>query len=233
MEERKHILEVVSQEAKGKATIIAHIGCIATGHAIELGSHAADLGVDAISSIPPFYYKFSLPEIKSYYLDIVEAVNAPMILYNFPALTGVALTNDNVGDLLAHERIIGVKHTSFDLHQLQRMLELNPGLTVFNGHDEIFLAGLSMGARSAIGSTYNFMAEKFIAILKYFGNGQMEEALRLQAEANAIIDVLIRVGVFQGIRAALEMMGLPCGGCRKPFKKLTEDEKSMLRKVLQ
>jgi N-acetylneuraminate lyase len=233
MEERKHILEVVSQEAKGKATIIAHIGSIATDHAIELGRHAADLGVDAVSSIPPFYYKFSLPEIKSYYLDIVEAVNAPMILYNFPALTGVTLTNENVGDLLAHERIVGVKHTSFDLHQLQRMLELNPGLTVFNGHDEIFLAGLSMGARSAIGSTYNFMAEKFISILKFFKNGQMEEALRLQAEANAIIDVLIKVGVFQGIRAALELMGLPCGECRRPFKKLTEEEKSMLRKVLQ
>jgi N-acetylneuraminate lyase len=77
------------------------------------------------------------------------------------------------------------------------------------------------------------MAEKFIAILKLFGDGQMEEALRLQAEANAIIDVLIRVGVFQGIRAALELMGLPCGECRKPFKKLTEEEKSMLRKVLQ
>lgn len=84
--ERKHILELVAVEAGGKCSIISHIGCISTDQAIELGKHAERVGVDAILSIPPFYYKFSFNEIKKYYTDIADQVNLPVILYNFPAL---------------------------------------------------------------------------------------------------------------------------------------------------
>ncbi|MGM0877920.1 MAG: N-acetylneuraminate lyase [Bacillota bacterium] len=231
-EERKTILEIVSHEAKGKAKIIAHIGSIATDHALELSRHAAELQVDAISSLPPFYYKFSLSEIKSYYLDIVNEVSLPMIIYNIPALTGVSFTSDNIGDLLEDTRIMGVKYTSHDLFQMQRMLQEYPEVTVFNGHDEVFLGGLAMGAKSAIGSTFNFMAEKFIRIQKLYEAGKLDEARNLQAEANQIISILIKVGVFQGVKEALKMMGIPCGECRRPFKKLDNEERNMLQKVL-
>jgi N-acetylneuraminate lyase len=233
VDERKYILEVVAQEAKGKCTLISHIGCISTEQTIELGKHAAQVGVDAISAIPPFYYKFSMPEIVTHYHGIVDEIDLPMIVYNFPAASGVAMSEAVFGELLGHERIIGIKHTSYDLYQLQRLMQLHPGAIVFNGHDEVFLAGLSMGANSAIGSTYNFMAEKFISIQKLFADGKQEEAHRLQSEANEIIAVLIRIGVFQGIKAALEMLGVDCGDCRKPFRSLSREDKEELRMALK
>jgi N-acetylneuraminate lyase len=232
VEERKAILEIVSHEARGKAKIIAHIGSVATDHAIELARHAADLKVDAVSSVPPFYYKFSLPEIKSFYLDIVNDVSLPMIIYNIPALSGVTFTSQNISDLLTDSRVIGVKWTSYDLFQMQRMLSENPNLTIFNGHDEVFLGSLAMGAKAAIGSTFNFMAEKFIHIQNLYETQKLEEARILQDEVNQIIDVLIRIGVFQGVKAGLEMMGIPCGDCRKPFKKLNLEERKLLQQVL-
>ena len=56
-EERKAVLEAVMEVAKGKLTIIAHIACNNTADSQELAAHAESLGVDAIASIPPIYFK--------------------------------------------------------------------------------------------------------------------------------------------------------------------------------
>jgi N-acetylneuraminate lyase len=231
-EERKTILEIVIDESRGRVTIISHIGCINTEQALNLAEHAKKVGVDAISSIPPFYYNFSLKEIKNYYVDIINQIDLPMIVYNFPAFSRVNLDSNNAIDLLTHEKVIGIKHTSYDLYQLERMKLINRNLIIYNGCDEVFLAGLAMGADGGIGSTYNFMAEKFIMIKKLFEEGKHEDAKRLQTEANEIIKVLIKVGVFQGIKYALGLQGIDCGITRRPFKELNEEEKDLLHNTL-
>jgi N-acetylneuraminate lyase len=232
LEERKQVLQIAAEKIQGRCALIAHVGCIGTEHAIELAKHAAQVGVDAISSIPPFYYKFTFEEIKNYYLDIVNSVNLPMIVYNFPALSGVSFTADHVKEFAKDERIIGIKHTSMDLYQLERMKEASDRMILFNGHDEVFLAGLSMGADGAIGSTYNFMAHKFIKIKKLFEENKLEEAKKLQIEANEIITALIKTGVFQGIKYILGRQGIDCGPCRKPFRELTSQDKELLDGII-
>lgn len=232
MDERKYILDIVAQECKGKCTLISHIGSIGTEHAIELGKYSEALGFDAISSVPPFYYKFSFEEIKNYYFDIVNNVNLPMIIYNFPAFSGVSFNMNNIKEFMKDERFIGIKHTSYDLYQLEQMLKIDKDIQVFNGHDEVFLGALAMGAKSAIGSTFNFMSEKFIMIDKLFQEGNLEKAHEVQVKANEIIDALIKVGVNQGVKYALELQGIECNGSRKPFRSLTEDDKKLLEAAL-
>jgi N-acetylneuraminate lyase len=110
-EERRRLLEIVVDEVRGKAAIICHIGAINTEWSIEYARHAVSLGVDAVSSIPPFYYPFSADEIIDYYIDIVSAVRLPMIVYNFPAFSGVTMNMDRIKTLREHKNIIGIKHT--------------------------------------------------------------------------------------------------------------------------
>lgn len=232
MDERKYILDIVAQEAKGKCAIISHIGCISTDQAVELGEHSKKVGVDAISSITPFYYNFSFSEIKSYYYDIVNSVNLPMIIYNFPAFSGVTLNSDNVKEFLCDQRFIGVKHTSSDFFSLERFKQIHKNVLVYNGFDEMFMAGLAMGADGGIGSTYNFMAEKFIKIKNLFDEGRVEEAREVQTKANNIIKVLAKVGVMPGEKEILNMMGLDFGECRRPFKRINEEEKELIKNTL-
>lgn len=228
VDERKATLEAVVRQVAGRAKIIAHIGTIATDTAIALARHAKEAGADAISSIPPFYYGFTFEEIHGYYRDIVDAVDMPMILYNFPANSGVRLTLDNIRAFLDDPRFIGVKHTSNDFYMLERIKAQYPGAVVYNGYDEMFLSGLSAGADGGIGSTYNVMAEKFVQMRALFAQGRLQEAQRLQQQANAIIAALIRVGVLPGEKALLEALGLPFGPCRKPFRALTAQETEWL-----
>ena len=92
MQERMRILEVVAKENDGRGTLVAHVGAIGTDHCITLARHAKDVGVDAVSSVSPFYYGFSIDEVLGHYLAITDAADVPMILYNFPANSGFTLT---------------------------------------------------------------------------------------------------------------------------------------------
>jgi N-acetylneuraminate lyase len=232
-EERKRILEIVADEVKGKAAVICHVGAIGTDWSIEFARHAAALGVDALSSVPPFYYPFSPGEILDYYRDIADAVDLPMVVYNIPAFSGVTLGGERIKALREHKNIIGIKHTSMDLYQTPSMKRADPGLIDINGYDEIFLGGLSMGADGGIGSTYNLMAEKFTGIHRAFAAGRIDEARNLQTEANDVIRVLTGMGVFAAEKYLLGLQGIPFGSCRKPFKPLDEGEKRRLEEIFE
>lgn len=233
IEERKKMLEAVMDAADGRADVIANIGVFSTRDGIELAEHAERMGAAAVSSVPPFYFPFQTEEYIRYYNDIADAVSVPLILYNVPALSGVSFSTEEIERLFEREQILGIKHTSFDLFQMQRLIAENPEKTVFIGHDEIFLPALSAGARAGIGSTFNFMAGKFLRIMELFQEGNMEAALQEQNEANDTIEVLTHIGVFKGVKAALRMQGIDCGQCRKPFLPLTQEQEEELKYVLE
>ena len=228
-EERKLVYKTVAKAAKGKVTLIAHIGCISTAQAIEFGKYAKELGYDAISAIAPFYYKFNFEQIKKYYYDIVNAVDMPMIIYNFPNFSGVNLTVAQVEEFFCDDRFIGIKHTSNDYFAMEQFKTRFPEKLVYNGFDEMLLSGLAMGADGGIGSTYNFMAEKYIEIYKLFSENKLAEARVLQQECNRIITALCKVGVMEGEKEVLCQMGFDFGNARAPFSVLTDEQKNFLR----
>ena len=87
-DERKHVVETVIDEVGGVVPVIAHVGAISTKVSIGLAKHAEACGADAISSVPPFYWKFSDEEILDYYKDLSGSVGIPMVIYNL-ALAGL------------------------------------------------------------------------------------------------------------------------------------------------
>ena len=228
-DERKLVYKTVAKANKGRVTLIAHIGCISTAQAIEFGKYAKSLGYDAISAIAPFYYKFNFEQIKKYYYDIVNAVDMPMIIYNFPNFSGVNLTVDQVEQFFCDERFIGIKHTSNDYFAMEQFKTRFPGKLVYNGFDEMLLSGLAMGADGGIGSTYNFMAEKYIDICRLFNENKLDEARDIQRECNRIITALCKVGVMEGEKEVLCQMGFDFGHARAPFSALDDEQKEFLR----
>jgi len=229
LDERKYLYDIAKDTTNGKCTLIAHVGCISTDESIELAKYAEKLNFDAVSSVAPFYFKFTFDEIKDHYFNIVNAVNAPMIIYNFPAFSGVNLTTANISEFLQDDRFIGLKHTSNDYFALERFKSKFPSKVMYNGFDEMFLCGLAMGADGGIGSTYNLMIEKFVAIYKLFNENKIDEARKIQNCANNVIESLCKYGVFQSEKEVLNMLGFDFGICRKPFKPLSSEDAKALR----
>ena len=104
-----------------------------------------------------------------------------------------------------------------------------PNKIVYNGFDEMFLAGLSMGADGGVGSTYNFMADKFVRINELFQSKCIDEAQKLQKEANRIITILCKIGVMQAEKEVLNQLGFDFGSCRPPFGTPTDEEKELIK----
>ena len=226
--ERQEILECVLEAAAGRVPVIAHVGHIATSRAITLARHARNAGATAVSSVPPFYYNFSREEIIGYYAAVAQAAQLPLIPYSIPAFSGVAITADVLADMVKEVPVAGIKYTSYDLFELERIRRRFPEICVLNGHDEVFCNALPTGIDGAIGSTYNLLTPRFQAILSAYRAGDTVRAAQLQHEINKLIDLFIEVGVLPAIKYLLGVSGLPCGDCRPPFNPLTAAQRQRL-----
>ena len=229
--ERKQIMEIVKSTAPD-ATLIAHIGSVNEAEATELAQHASALSYDAISSVAPFYYKFTFPEIKNYYSRLADAAQLPMFVYHIPAFSGVSMGTNEIAQFLSDDRFLGIKYTSNDFFTMEQCKTNFPDKIIYNGYDEMFLAGLSMGADGAIGSTYNFMADKFVKIKQLFDEGDLPKAQEVQRQANRIITLLCEIGVMQAEKEVLNQLGFDFGVCRKPFSEPTAEEKALIAKEI-
>ncbi len=231
-EERKEVFRIVKEAAGDKVPLIAHCGSISTDEAISMAKTAEALGYDAVSAVAPLYYGFSFPAIRKYYDDIVSSVNIPMVVYNFPGGSGVTFTADYAAEMFKDERYMGIKHTSSDLYTLHQFKQkIDRPVTIFNGFDEMCLGGLAMGADGAIGSTYNFMGDKFIKIFEEFHAGNIEKAQEIQTEANEIIAEMIKYTVLPCEKAIMTHLGIDCGPCRRPFLPLTKEANEAMARI--
>lgn len=229
--ERKQIMDVVKDTAPDK-TLIAHIGSINELEATELGKHARNLGFDAVSSVTPFYYKFSFNEIKNYYFRLADNSELPMLVYYIPSFSGVNMGTKEMGQFLSDDRFMGIKYTSNDFFTMEQCKTNFPEKIIYNGFDEMLLSGLVMGADGGIGSTYNFMADKFVKIRELFMAGKIEEAQAVQREANRIITILCKIGVMQAEKEVLNQLGFDFGICRHPFGEPTAEDKELIAREI-
>ena len=232
-ETRKRIVEIAKDEAGDRCDLIAHVGAIDLKTAVELAQHAGEVGMDAISSVPPFFVHYGESQIADYYKALSDASGLPVLMYASP-LAGVNITWDMVDRLMDIPNMIGLKWTNYDYFTMHRIKALRGGnINVINGPDECLLCGLSMGADGGIGATYNVMPKLFTRIYNSFQAGNLADAQEAQFKANRLIEILIKFGVLVGIKDILEMIGYDCGYQVYPQKRFTAEEQAAFRAALK
>lgn len=218
-EERQQVVEVVIDEVKGRVPVIVHVGAIGTKISTDLARHAERAGADAISSVPPFYWKFSEDQIFNYYRDITRSVDVPMIVYNI-ALAG-AVGFSFIKRLATIPGVAGIKYTLSSQFEIMRIKEeIGRDFVVFSGSDEQAVAGLALGADGLIGSFYNLIPEPFLALYDAVKNNDLARAREAQRIANAIILFTLDRNFMPCLKAGMQWMGVDAGWCREPFGQL-------------
>lgn len=234
--DRKLILEEVMAVAKGKLTIIAHVACNNTKDSMELARHAESLGVDAIATIPPIYFRLPEYSIAQYWNDISAAApHTDFVIYNIPQLAGVALTPSLYTEMLKNERVIGVKNSSMPVQDIQTFAALGgENHLVFNGPDEQFLGGRLMGARAGIGGTYGAMPELFLKLNQLIADKELERAKELQFTINTIIGKLTAAhgNMYSVIKEVLKINeNLNIGSVRAPLTPVTGTDRPIVEEA--
>lgn len=238
VDERKQVLEAVLEEAIGKLTVIAHVGCNNTADSVELAAHAQQAGADAIASIPPIY--FHLPEhaIAEYWNAMSAAApELDFVIYNIPQLAGTALSMNLLKEMLKNPRVIAVKNSSMPVQDIQmfkaegiRQRGEN-GFVVFNGPDEQFVAGRAIGADGGIGGTYAVMPELYVKMDQLIRENNIADAEELQYKADAIIYKMCEAkgNLYAVMKEILKRMyGLELGSVRRPLPSLVPEDEAVV-----
>jgi N-acetylneuraminate lyase len=222
-EERKRVVEIVVDEVSGKIPVIAHIGSIGTKTSIMLAEHAQEIGVDGLSSLPPFYYSFSPEQIINYYTDITKSSDLSMIAYNI-SLVGL-MGFEMLKKLSDIKGVAGVKYTAsthFDIMRIKK--EIGKNFIIHSGSDEMAMSGLLSGADGIIGSFFNLMPEVFISLKKAIDANDIKQAKELQGKANTIIFFSLARSPYSVIKRGMAWQGANAGYCRRPFDNFYELE---------
>lgn len=230
-DEKKRVFEIAIDEAKDKVQLIAQVGSVNLLEAVELGKYATKLGYKCLSAVTPFYYKFDFSEIKDYYETIVRETGNNMIIYSIPFLTGVNMNVEQFGELFANEKIIGVKFTAGDFYLLERMRKAFPNKLILSGFDEMLLPAAVMGIDGAIGSTYCVNGKRAKQIFELAKAGKIKEALEIQHITNDLIEGILSNGLYQTIKEILKLQGVDAGYCRKPMKRINDEQVAFAKEL--
>ena len=232
--ERVIIAENAVKCCKNRGKVIVHVGHVSTDTAISLSRKAREHGADAVSSIQPYYYRFSEEILSRYYRELSEAVDIPMIIYIYPNLSGGNISGKHMLELLYLKNVIGAKYTGSDYFVINSIFKnLANEKILFSGADELMMSGLCFGAGGSIGAFQNIIPKPFVKLYDAFSIGKLEEMRDLQYRINDLIHFVVSKSDMSYFKAAMHYVGFNCGFARRPFKQLSEKEYLIFAKELE
>jgi len=237
-DERKATAKAYVNAADGRIPVIVQVGHASNWEARGLAEHAAAIGADAVSALPPIYFKpDSLDTLTACLREIaLGAPGLPFYYYHIPTVTNVSFDVRLLLRAVADQipSFAGVKFSSHLLHEFQGCVRQADGrFQMFLGVDDLCVTGHSLGASGAVGTTYSFMAPLFQKALAAYDAGNTSEAIALQVEAGRIVTLVLEYKAMAGLKAMMRLLGLDCGPCRLPLHTLSDAECASLRVALE
>ncbi|MGN1069109.1 MAG: dihydrodipicolinate synthase family protein [Candidatus Fimadaptatus sp.] len=228
-ERRMEFAELVREARPESISIIDHIGASDLATVKKLARHARRIGLDAISSVPPFFFSYDEQGVLDYYRAMSdESEGLPLIVYAAP-MAGPLLPVSTIEKMLDIPGFIGMKFTNPNYYLMSRYKKIDGGnINIFNGPDETCALGLMMGADGAIGSTYNIMPRTFVGIYNAVQAGDVREAMRLQHKADDLIEALLDYNVVEAVKVALALKGYDVGDVTPPLPRMSDAQKAAL-----
>ena len=231
-EERNSVVKTVVQKVNGRVPVIVHVGDIGTKKSIELAKYAYEAGADAISSVPPFYWKFSKEDIYRYYKDIAESTPLPMVVYNIQ-LAGL-MDMDLILRLADLPQVQGLKYTARSHDEMGYLKEkLGKDFMIYSGCDEMAFSGLCAGADGIIGSFYNLFPDLYKKILKKVQESDIQGGMKLQKIADEVIFAALKYDFPSVLHGMMQWRGLEAGYSRRPFYTYKVEELSALKEEMK
>lgn len=236
-EERITLAEAWAAECDSKFKLIVHVGENSLPVARKLAAHAEKIGAAATGAIPPSFFKPGLKQAAEWCKEMCSAApSLPFYYYHMPAMSGVNIRLADLFPLVKDiDNFAGSKYTFEDMMDFQMGLEMDGGrFDVLMGRDEMLLSSLILGAKGAVGSTYNYMARSFIRIIEAYDKGNLVLARKWQARAHQLVRILQSApnGLACG-KAILTICGVDVGTARLPVYKYTKADMTALEKSLK
>ena len=221
--DRKLIAKAWKDHCSSDFSLFIQVGHTCLEDSCAMASHAELLGVDAISTMAPLFFKpKNIKELISYCKTIADsAPNTPFYYYHIPNMTGVNYPMRDFIPLAAKHipSFAGIKFTSEDLRDFSLCQQIENGrFDLLWAVDDAMTAAMSVGCQGFIGSTFNYGAAKYLEVIETFNNAQITTSAKAQLEMNKIVDVLIKspLPAIATQRILMAEAGLDCSAGNAP-----------------
>lgn len=235
--ERKAVMDAWVKAAKGKLFLIVHIGALALPDVQELGAYAVKAGLDATSIVPPNFFKPGSVEALIAYLKEALKTSTKLPFYYYH--TGMSGVNFDMQTFLEKadgviKNLAGIKFNYADLYMYQRCLRACGGkYDITWGIDEWFAGAVALGAKSAIGSTYNYAAGIYYKVWKAVEKGDLKTVEKEMKRVCDIVDILVQYGGVAGGKVMCQMWGVDLGDVRLPNMSISPKGKADIMKRIK
>ncbi len=232
-EEHVKVIEVAAKADGGRVPLIAGTGSNDTVYSVGLCADAEKAGADAFLMVTPYYNKTSQTGLVAHYNYIADRVNKPIILYNVPSRTGVAIKPETYKEIAKHPNIVATKEANGDLSSVLKTRYLcGDELDIYSGNDDQTVPIMSLGGIGVISVMSNFLPEVMHRICAEFFAGNTDEAARLQIKYSGLMSALFSDVNPVPVKAAMNLLGLNAGPCRLPLYDMEKPALELIKQKL-
>lgn len=232
-DEHVKVIETAAKAINGRVPLIAGTGSNDTVYSVGLCADAEKAGADAFLMVSPYYNKTSQHGLVAHYNYIADRVNKPIILYNVPSRTGVAIKPETYKELSKHPNIVAVKEANGDIASVAKTRYLcGDELDIYSGNDDQTVPIMSLGGIGVISVMSNFLPEVMHRMCAEYLNGNTDEAMRLQIKYTGLMNALFSDVNPTPVKAAMNILGMGAGPCRLPLYPMEEKALENLKNKL-
>jgi len=233
-EEDGRILRAVVEAVGDRLTVVAGVGTNNTAHSVELAAQAEKVGADGVLLVTPYYNKPTQPGVAAHFEAVANASGLPVMLYDIPGRSSIAIAEDTYRRVAAHPKIVAVKDAVGDLFRGVRIMA-DTGLAFYSGDDVMNLGWLTHGACGIVSVVGHVAGDHYRTMVDAVDRGDLATALATYRELVPVVAAIMTTA--QGAmtaKAALELLGvLPNRNVRLPLVPADEALVAHLRAVLE
>ncbi len=225
-----HVVKVVDK----RIPVIAGTGSNNTYATVELTKRVAQLGVDGIMIVAPYYNKPSQEGLYQHFKAVADNTDLPIMVYNIPSRSVVNILPETIIRLAEIPNITCVKEASGDLSAMTKIIANTPeDFHLYSGDDSMALPVLSIGGAGVVSVSSHIIGNEMQMMAKAFLAGNNEAAAKLHQDLLPIMQGLFKAPSPAPVKTALQLMGLDVGTVRLPLVPLNEQERSEIYELLK
>ena len=232
-EEDGRLLRAVIEAVGDRATVVAGVGTNNTAHSVELAVQAEKVGADGTLLVTPYYNKPTQEGLAAHFEAVADAAGLPVMLYDIPGRSSIAIAPETYERVARHERIVAVKDAVGDLDRGVKIME-STGLALYSGDDVLNLAWLTHGAAGVVSVVGHVAGRESAALFEAVERGDRTTALDIYKRLVPVVDVIMtRAQGAMTAKAGLELLGvLPGRHVRLPLVPASDALVDEIRSVL-
>ena len=230
-EEHERVIATVVQLVNGRCKVLAGSGANSTAEALHLTRHAKADGADFSLQVAPYYNKPTQEGLYRHFATIADSCDIPIVIYNVPGRSGVAVSAETIARLAKNHNVAGVKEASGSVDRVSEILDLCD-IPVLSGDDALTVPMMSVGAVGVVSVASNIIPKEMKQLVDLCNAGAFDQARAMHRKLYKFFKAMFVETNPIPVKAGMAIRGLLDEESRLPLCPPSDKNREFLRQIL-